>query len=319
MTLTEILADVYRRLDYASSPPAAVTTRLTAYANTWHRRILSRPGIALLRDDTYALTSVSGTAEYALPPIIGRVKGIHQQSNGVRLEERSLDWLRTVDPDLTGTGAPAYVYIPLGERHVQKQPSDASEIFVDSTSASDTNTAYIEVTRTGGYHRSLSVSMTGTTAVSLGSAITDAITIDKFYLSAAAVGTVTLHEDASGGTELARIPIGQLYARYLWVRFWPTPAGETYHVDYTRAIVDLANGTDEPLWPADFHWLLVTAVEYEELMKTDDSRAPIRRQELEQGINDLRSWTQNRPDYVIVPGRPRTGRSRLGPNFPAGT
>jgi hypothetical protein len=33
MTLTTLLADLYRRLNHPSSPAAAVTTRFTAYIN----------------------------------------------------------------------------------------------------------------------------------------------------------------------------------------------------------------------------------------------------------------------------------------------
>jgi hypothetical protein len=319
MTLSEILQAAYAKLNYVSAPPAAVTTRFTQSLNAWHRRILAQPGMGLVRDAVYTLTTVDGTAEYALPPTVGRLIGMTQISQGIPLVERSLDWFRRHDPQQTSIGAPSSVYIPLGERHVQAQPADASELFVDSTSASDTGTAFCDVTRIGGYPRSLSAVMTGATAVSLGAAAVDAIWINKFYLSVPAVGTVTLHEDVEGGTELARIPIGQTYARYPWIRLWPTPAGEDYAIDYTRTLVDLVNGSDEPLWPADFHWLLVTAIEYEEFIKTDDSRARTRLQEIDAGLRDLKSWLFNRPGTVYVPGQREPGRSSLGPWYPAGT
>ena len=81
------------------------------------------------------------------------------------------------------------------DTQVAVQPSNASKVYADSTAAGDTNTVYIEGFRTGGYPFTSSETMTGTTAVQV-SAYADIISLTKFYLSAAAVGPVTLVEDA---------------------------------------------------------------------------------------------------------------------------
>ena len=325
MNLTTLLADVYRRTKHAASPPTDVTTRLTAYINDWHRRILSMPGMGGLRDDTITFASVASTARYALPVSVAKIKGISERTNDQTLRPKSLDWYRTVDPD-PQEGTPEY-WIPFSWTQVAVQPSNASEVFVKSTSASDTAiVAYLRGIRTGGYPVTLSVTLTGVTAVTLGSAYTDIIEITEAYISAAAVGTVTFHEDSGAGTELARIAIGQTNQRYQTILLWPTPAAVvTYYVDYTREMQDLVNGTDEPLIPIDFHWLLIDGARYSEYEYLDDTRrfeiwdarrGPGRETgTLADGIKNLRCWKSS--GEVIVSGQMVQGRSRFGPHYPA--
>ena len=319
MTLATLEAELYRRLNYATSPATEVTTRLRSFLNLTQRQILGLPGLDRLRDDTITFASVNAVAQYGLPQAVMRIQGLSERTNNRRLTARSLSWLREVDPGLTNTGTPEY-YIPIGIQAVNRQPSDASEIFVDSTSASDTNTAYLEAIRSGGYRIVLSVSMTGVTAVSLGAAYTDIVEVTKFYLSAAAVGTVTLHEDASGGTELARIPIGQTFARYEGIQLWPTPsAAVTYYVDYTRTIPDMANANDEPLLPEDFHWLLIEGALVKEWTKKDDvMRRELAETEFRTGLSALRYHVTAPPD--LLPARSDLGErvSRFGAHYPAG-
>jgi hypothetical protein len=100
-----------------------------------------------------------------------------------------------------------------GRQAVAQQPAAACALFVDSTSASDTNTCYVEGVITGGYPRSVSVLMTGASAANISTLVTDWIRVDKFYLSAAAVGTVTLHETASGGIGSAHAALRALRDR----------------------------------------------------------------------------------------------------------
>lgn len=321
MTFAQLLTDVYDRCKYESSPPAAVTARFSRGLNKWHRQILSNAGMRRLRDDIYVLTTTSAVGLYSLPPVVTRINAMTYRNGNVVLEERSLDWLRTRDPGLTATGGPSYIWIPMGYRQIAQHPSDASEIFVKSTSASDNAsvTAYLEGVRSGGFAKQLSVAMNGTTAVSFGAAFTDFIQIDKFYLSAAALGTVTLHEDSGAGTELAKIPIGSTYARYFGIQLYPTPSAESYHVDYTRNIPDLANSTDEPLLPLDFHWLLAVGAEADEWRRLNDRRATAALAELSQGMKDLRNWVLNSPMYQPDPLNDGPSYSRLGPWYPAGT
>lgn len=317
MTLGTLEAELYRRLGYASTPATEITTRLRAFLNLTHRQLLSIPGLDRLRDDTITFASASDQATYGLPPAAQRIQGITDRTNDRQLQLRSLDWIRSVDPGLDQEGTPE-VYAITGLQAVAKQPSDASEIFVDSTAAGDTNTAYLEGIRTGGHRTSLSVSMTGVTAVTFSAAITDIIEITKFYLSAAAVGTVTLHEDASGGTELARLAIGQTFSRYLGVQLWPTPSGAvTYYVDYTRTIPDMSIANDEPLIPEDFHWLLVEGALVKEWTKKDDAeRREAARLEWNIGLSALKYHVTCPADFL--PSRTdRPEKNRFGSQYPA--
>ena len=323
MTLSEMRADLYRRFNYAASPATDVTTRLTAFLNETQNEILSEPGMEALRNGSLTFASVANTPQYSLPQAAARVKTIYETTNDHKLWPRDLEWYRAAYPDVAAvTGTPEY-FVDLGLTGIAVQPSDASEIFVDSTAAGDTGTAYLEGYRTGGYFRSLSVTMTGTTAVSLGAAITDFVWLTKFYISAAAVGTVTLHEDASGGTELARIPIGQTFARYRRIALVPTPsAAITYTCDFDYDVPDMSNANDESILPPRFHRLLVLGARSKEYEKQDDqSRKILVDREFEKGLKKLKFYV-----YSQSVGQPNLRGSRglerpsqLGAWFGSGT
>lgn len=140
--------------------------------------------------------------------------------------------------------------------------------------------------------------MTGLTAVSLGAAITDAIDVQDFYVSAAAVGTITLHEDSGAGTELSRIPIGQKAGRFLRYALAPTPASAiTYTLDGEAPIVDLANDTDEPFPSPDFHDLLVDGAVHDEWQARGRAREADRLAlDIDMRIRELRMSILDWPD-----------------------
>lgn len=319
MTLKDLERDLYRRLNKNVAVPNGETqARLRAFLNQRHRRLLR--DFPFLREDTITFASVASTAQYALPEQgIARINRIYETTNQLRLVQRTRDWLRTTDPS-PDSGTPV-AWIPNGYAQVHTQPSNASEIFVDSDSASDVNRCYIEGVVTGGYKRKAEVTMTGTTAVTLDSSITSWIRIDKFYLSEAAVGTVTLHEDASGGTELSKIAIGDTYAKYHSVTLWPTPAAViTYTCDITRAITDMVSPLDEPLLPEEFHDLLAIGARVDEYEHTDDARWQKAAVEWDEGVKALTSFLIAHPDRTInLNGQTVPEFSRLGSWFPAGS
>lgn len=320
MNYTQILQELYRRTGYSTTPAVEITARLSSFVAITQRQILTAKGLEKLRDDTITFASVANQAVYALPPAVAKIQHIQDRLNFRHLAEMSLTWLRTVDPGLMSVGGPSDVYVPRGYQPVSVQPSNASEIFVKSTAAGDVFMAYLEGIRTGGYPVSLSKQMTGVTAVSLGSTFTDILEVTKFYLSQAAIGTVTLLEDSGVGTELARIPIGQTFGRYLAIQLWPTPTSAiTYHVDYTRVIPDFVNGTDEPLVPEDFHWLLVEGALIKEWGKKDDTRTRDARADFRTGVNDLRAWVNSNQDTTASLRRVPRAYSQLGPSYPSGS
>lgn len=322
VTFNEILADLYRRLNFDSAPATTVSTRLKAFTNQRHRQILTMPGMEQLRDSPVPMTfaSVASQATYALGPNVARIKDIYDgNTNQLKLTERSLQWLRTMDPRSTSTGTPES-WIPMSFAQVQTQPSAATGLYVKSTSASDgaSTTAYIETTRTGGYRASSSVAMGGVTGTLIGT-LTDHIAVEKFYLSVAAVGTVTLETAASGGTVLATIPIGQTMGRYRIIQLWPIPSSVwTYSVDFTREIADMVNATDEPLLPSDFHYLLSLGARIDEYEKMDDDRRVPLLRDWKTGTDALKNFVINNPDYFFVPGGRVSLGSNLGGMYPAG-
>lgn len=317
MTFLQLKTRLARRRGKNAATLDSVTdTRLGDFLNESHRELLTEVGMSQLRDDILTFASVASQQRYALVEQgIARINRIWETTNDQTLVKRSLAWLRDQDPD-PQTGV-SEVWIPLGFTQVSAQPSDASEVFVKSTSASDTGTAYVEGIITGGYRRTANVTMTGTTAVSLNTAITSFIQIDKFYLSAVAVGTVTLHEDSGSGTELARIAIGDGYAKYHTILLYPTPSAVvTYYMDVTRSIADMSVNTDEPLIPEDFHDLLLDMADLKELVKGDDSRYPAVEAHRVKRRMELRAWLFAGPSD----GAPAatSGGSNLGSWYPAG-
>lgn len=317
MTLQELERITYRRLGKGNptSPDSETQTRIRQFINERHRKLLRK--FPHLRDDVMTFASVNATQRYALPEHgVARINRIWETTNDRRLDMKSLTWLRTQDPD--PQSSTPWAWVPLSYTQVATQPSDASEVFVDST-AGDTGTCFVEGIIAGGYRRTASVTMTGTTAVSLSTTITNWIQIDKFYLSAAAVGIVTLHEDVSGGTELSRIAIGDTYAKFLSFLLYPTPsAAITYNVDITRAVGDMSQANDEPLLPVDFHDLLSVGARMDEYEKSDDlGRRRIAEKEWDDGEKELTSWITSHPDYRPTLHREPRGISTLGAYFPA--
>lgn len=309
MTFLLLQQRLARRLNKTDGTLVSATaTRFKEALNERHRELLRLPGMESLRWANLTFASVASQQGYALPMQgVARINGIYDTTNRINLQYRDLAWLRATDPNPV-TGQAEY-WIPTGTAQVHTQPSNASEVFIKSTAAGDTGTAYVEGIITGGYYRTASVTMTGVTAVSLSTTITNWIAITKCYLSAVAVGIVTLHEDSGSGTELSRMAIGDAYGTFASFLLYPTPsAAVTYNADITRGIADMSNDTDEPLLPDDFHDLLLDGAELNELTKSDDaSRYQMVRDRWVEGKKLLKFWVQDHPDWhpVMTGGVPR--------------
>lgn len=318
MTLNDLEQDVYRRLNKSTTPDTATQTRIRAFLNQRHREILSLPDCQQLRDAVTTFDTVAATPTYALPQAVARVHRMWDAANERPLEERTLAWYRTVAPDPSVQQGEPEAFCVHGLTRVAVQPSNASAIFAKSTSGSDTTqTIRIEGVITGGYRQTASATLTGATAVQLGSLATFT-QIENVYLSAVGVGTITLHEDSGLGTELARIAIGQTMPKYWTVSLWPTPSSVvTLSMDYARELTDLANSTDEPLIPVDFHRLLVYGVCMDECLKTDDQRFAVFEREWTKAKDALLFWLHGRNSFRPG-GSPEAFGSNLGSWYPAG-
>lgn len=323
MTFTSILAAVYEDCNYASTPATEVQTRLKRYVNEGYRSILAEPGMSRLLESAtpYTFASVADQALYALPGAHAQIRTVTDRVNDRLLTAMSPQQYRQTAPDpTTSTGHPV-AWVPIGYVAVPVQPSDASELFAKSTSASDTQTLYIEGVITGGYTKTASVTLTGVTAVSLSASITTWIEVTKLYVSTAAVGTITLHEDSGAGTELGRIEIGATNTNYTGFYLWPTPSSSvTYTVDTRHELADLVNGTDEPVLPTDFHPMLAKYATFREWEHKDDTRVTVAFQQYLRWMARLKYWLHSTGDTVDVASSRQTtpAVNRVGPWYPAG-
>lgn len=311
MNLAQLEAEVYRRLRYPADPAAPVKTRIRAILNETHRELASLPGLERLRDDTFAITALSTIPRTGLPPSVARINGITDRTNNFKLRQVPLIDLRLRNPSQTDTSSYPELYAVIGNQAVQRQPTAATGLWVASDSASDTTQlAYVESILTGGYPHDATANGTtlnGVTRVAIG-ARTDHLQVTRFYLDTAAVGFVSLYDAAAAGNELARLPIGQLWSRYISVEWWPIPTADvTEYADITHRIYDLVRPGDEPLLPPDFHETVVAGALMREYMLTDQSQAVIMRTEFARMKDALSSWVMNDGDRIAslrpVPGR----------------
>jgi hypothetical protein len=270
-------------------------------------------------DMPYTFASVTNQARYAIPD--GQtIRHISEQTNDRLLRALSLEDYRRYDPDpVSHTGTPSH-YVPIGRVAVATVPSVAAELFVKSTSASDVGWAFLEGIITGGYTRTVSIKMTGVTAVSLATAVTTFIDVTDFYISVPAVGTVTLNQTSGAGTELAQITIGQTRQWYQGFYLWPTPsAAVTYYIDTRKSITDLVQMTDEPPLPPAFHPMIPAYARMREWeMKGEMEKLLLSKQQWDRWLSRLKYAVRADPDFLPVAGRrQRIGYSRLGAWTPA--
>lgn len=322
MTLTAMLADLYRRFGYQSSPATEVTTRLTAFLNETQREITMEPGFKSLLRTTITFDSVASTPEYLLPGNIAEILSIRDTANRRTLDRISeAEYRRRIADPSANTGL-AWAYAPIGLTTAPpSRPSDPSQIFAVSSSAGDTQLLHYEVVQADGNVTTGSVTMNGVTAVSLSSSLTTIVEIADIYLATAAVGVVTILEDSGVGTALGSIKIGQT-RQYRWrVALVPTPSSAfTYTVDAERNVTDLAVAADQPQMPERFHYVLVSGARMKEYeFKNDTERYIMARGEYQSHLGQMRAFLASGPNEVIVPGGKPTGISQLGGYYPADT
>lgn len=324
MNLTTIQKRIYRRCGLSDTPATADVTRILDFINEWYRETLSAPGLDSLRETTLTLTTVAGQAQYGLPQAISRVHDpIFDVTNQRCIYEKSLEWLRMVDPGLTATSATVDYWIPFKGwgATAQQLATTGKPLYVVSDSASDGagTTAHVETVRLGGIRAGdTSVAMNGVTRAQLGSK-SDHIEVTKFWLTVAAVGTVSLYDASSSGNLIAQITPGRTNARYFMLQFYPTvSAALSLSIDCQRTIEDLTLPFEEPLLHEDYHWLLVYGPLSEEMEKRDSDQAEKYEKRARKLISDLRHNLY--PQEIAVQrgpeGQPERV-SRLGGWFPA--
>lgn len=109
MTLADIELDVFRRLDYADTPPVSVKNRIDSFINQRHRQILSHDRMRPLRHSTYTLPSIANTSNYILPDYIARVTRVLDRDSDYELPARTVEWYMEHYPDPAAeTGTPEF-------------------------------------------------------------------------------------------------------------------------------------------------------------------------------------------------------------------
>ena len=290
MTFLEIKQRVFDKLQVSRTQTGTLNDQIGGFVNQWHRDMLTQPVFRGFRKTELTEASVASQWRYGTKLL--EIEHITERTNDRRLIKRTESWWRRNFPDPTeDTGDPEY-WVPLGQTRIRKRPADASELFAISSSASDTNTISVEVVRSNGEVSLLSVSMTGVTGVSLDTGITDVVDVLDVYLSAVAVGTVSLREDSGVGTVLSEIAIGETKPRYTQFVLVPTPSSVlTFFLNGVSRMHDMVDNLDEPLIYEDFHDILVKGGVYEYWLSHGRTKeAQWLRDDIDKQVQRMRAW-----------------------------
>lgn len=319
MRLSEIQADVYRKLAFGSSPASEVVTRVLANINETHRQIHADPVCSRLRRLTLPFTTIATERYAALPQAAERLYSVRDELNDRTLSKVDTAYLDALDPSrtMTGSAPDAYAIVNLSSP-ISRQPSDASQLVVDSTSASDTGVAHLRAIQESGIPRATQATMTGTTAVNIGP--TDVIRVTDFFLAADAVGVVTLIEDSDAGNVLATIGIGKSRARYSLLEIYPKPSSAyTLYADVDVLVMNMTEPNDEPVLPEIFHPMLSLGARMKEWEKREKSVPKNLLDDWSVWKKALHMHIHQQVAMSITPDEMRGMRSQLGPYYPAGS
>lgn len=317
MSLSSALTSLYGRLKYGSIPATAVTSRLTLYLNKAQQAVLAEIGGTRLVHGTVTFASITSQPEYGLPPSIARVISIRDVSHRLRLgvmgEDEYRSWL--ADP-ASDTGTPN-AYVALGIGSVSLRPSAADAIFVISDNAADTAVVLNwELVTSAGQTLTGTTTLNGLTGVQLGTLSTIA-EIGDIWLTAAAVGTVTIRQTSAVGTVLSTIYPTHSRERFQRVALVPTPsAAVTYTVDCERDALDLVAASDDFPVPVRFaDCVEERALMYELADMGDVNRFTITKSEYARMLGLLNDYLVNPPDRVYIPGGQTEQPSNLPGNY----
>ena len=327
MTLDEMLADLYRRLNYAPAPAADVTERLTAFLNETQDEIVSQPNYRRMLFASMTFTTTSGQARYSLPSSVKRIRAIMDLRNQTRLREMPMDQYRTAVPNaVKDTGTPTH-YVLESFATVAKQPGQnpqlGAPIYIRSTVNNDLLDWSMTFVETYTYGSTITLTNIGTVPLAppaqqiLGSAVQWII---DFHLNAPAAGNVTLCTSPTPPyNDLVTIASPHLRERFANLYFAMTPSAPLeYLIDYEIDCLPLTVATDEPMLPRRFHRLVVDGArkkEYE--TRNDMARWQLAERDYQTGLRFLTDYLANDPDDVPTPNGGSVGSvSVLGPYFP---
>lgn len=322
MTFRELQDDTLEKLGYDSSLASSTPrTRIKRFLNQWHRRLLADPMYSKMRHSKLPFATVASQLQYGIPPVLATIDRIYDAALGnPGLELQTPDWIRQDNQADINEGIP-WAYVNYGLRPIYRMPATTGTgIWVASSAAGDVaQSVRMDAVRVGGYdHQAGPTVLTGTARVQVG-ARTDYTDITKLYLSAVAVGDVSIFDAAAAGNTLGVIPIGKLFSRYQLIQLYPVPASViTYTIEGQLRIFDLAQDVDEPLLPEDFHHLLGICAYYQDMRdvrKQLQAAKLVWEDDIKPEMNKLLDFLINTPDFIIVPQDWRSGPGTLGSNL----
>lgn len=319
MTLGEIEQNVLDRLG-GSGGNQDLTRRIRSHINITQREILTKKGIGIkLRRGVVEFSSTAGSTYAVLPQAVSILHGVVDPTNNQPLGEISLGELLEEDPGIVYSGnSRRYALINLSAP-LAVEINAACELFMDSDSALDLSgcRGVVEGMTADGQLRRSGIGLSGTTAVSVNTSITNWLKVHKWYLTAPAVGHVTLTE-GNGGPELARISPGNTMAKYTKLQMFPKSAAAADFLAVIQyRIMDLTDPFAESIIHEDFHWLLESGALAKEYMKKE--KQWLYREEFvrfRDGVAELRSYLNKQTSPTLGD---KTGYSQLGVWFENGT
>lgn len=331
MTFLELQQSLWDTLKLVSSttatPDPVVRARLNRYLNQSYRQVLGRKGIgSKVRRRTMPCTTTANSPFMALPRAAIKLFQLTDRTNDTDLMEISLDELRYRDPGLRSSATNPSAYVSLDNlAAVTQTPTTAGSITIESSNPADTGVGtyvYLELVLNNGDTKITRSQLNGMTPVAV---LANVQHVMKFYITSLMNGDITL-KDAAGNT-MATIPVlssshagERASAYYMLLHLFPVPSAVlTLYADVELHVQDLANDTDEPLLPEDFHDVLLNGA----LMREYKTREKITMYKVEwnefnQRIAEMRTFLNRPSGAVFNDNRPRRF-SQLGGWFPAGS
>lgn len=320
MQLSEVLSQLYARLDFESAPPAAVTTRLTSFVNATQREVLRRKGMGPLHQRVLPFVTVADDPFAVLPQGMTKVVLVMDRSNNRRIWPKSMAWIQNRDPGQELTGPPDVFTVLDYASAVRADPLTTGEsLSAVSTSNTDTSqTLYVQGITDAGLVQSGTIALNGVVPSTL-PGVNNWVVITRWWMGGgvgASAGTVTL--STASGIELGSIAPLQFTPRYTRLQLNPTPASvQTLYAYGLVSVPDIVQASDETLIPDDFIDVLVMgALEKEYLKREKVSMAGTFGNKKEAIIAELRSYLASPQE---AKGVGMDGFSALGPWFPAGS
>lgn len=333
MTFAELQRGVFDDMQYQAAPKPGVQERVRRFLNEGLERVLRRPRLKSLRIAQLPFMSEAGRGFYGAAKSIDRIDYIIDVVNGRRLQMRTRDWYRSLDPSVRTSGTPAY-WIPEGFTPVEQQPqADPSGYYtliaVSDDALDTTQRLNVRILRAPPYNDVVDIKnndgnlLAGTTPVTIFQSLLYS-QIVQVHLDATTVGNISLTD--GGGRSLGMVTAsaidGSQSSRMLGFRLYPTPsAALEYQMEGQYAIPRLVHDEDTPPFADSYHEMLCCYARGR--MYRKDGRlqqSQMEMAEFERYAIDLTAHIEYPVNYKPVSGKLGTGThgwSDLGPWFPA--